>query len=202
MDALGWLSRFPGRHLHQSFPDRDHGPLSAGRDVERGADIPRLEPARLDHERPTVARRDDEEGFALAQAQPALVPRVGDVESGLGPERYLAAILERERAQLGRASDVVRLKAPQRIRSPADPQDQCDARGQAAGEDTTIAQPRRREIRSFVRREGRMTPAQKRALEELWPKFGVEPPDGRVERSSRPTAASSRRACSGAMHRW
>jgi tRNA (guanine-N7-)-methyltransferase len=43
------------------------------------------------------------------------------------------------------------------------------------------AQPRRREIRSFVRREGRMTPAQKRALDELWPKFGVEPPDGRAE---------------------
>ncbi|MGH8481370.1 MAG: tRNA (guanosine(46)-N7)-methyltransferase TrmB [Nevskiaceae bacterium] len=37
----------------------------------------------------------------------------------------------------------------------------------------------RREIRSFVRREGRMTVAQKRALEELWPKFGVEPPRSR-----------------------
>jgi tRNA (guanine-N7-)-methyltransferase len=37
----------------------------------------------------------------------------------------------------------------------------------------------RREIRSFVRREGRMTVAQKRALEELWPRFGVEP--GRIE---------------------
>jgi tRNA (guanine-N7-)-methyltransferase len=32
----------------------------------------------------------------------------------------------------------------------------------------------RREIRSFVRREGRMTDSQKRALDELWPKFGVE----------------------------
>ena len=30
----------------------------------------------------------------------------------------------------------------------------------------------RREIRSFVRREGRMTVSQKRALEQLWPKFG------------------------------
>jgi len=37
----------------------------------------------------------------------------------------------------------------------------------------------RREIRSFVRREGRMTVSQKKALEELWPKFGVEA--GRVE---------------------
>jgi len=37
----------------------------------------------------------------------------------------------------------------------------------------------RREIRSFVRREGRMTVSQKKALEELWPKFGVEP--GRIE---------------------
>jgi tRNA (guanine-N7-)-methyltransferase len=37
------------------------------------------------------------------------------------------------------------------------------------------AEPHRREIRSFVRREGRMTASQKRALEELWPKFGVAP---------------------------
>jgi tRNA (guanine-N7-)-methyltransferase len=41
------------------------------------------------------------------------------------------------------------------------------------------AAPHRREIRSFVRREGRMTAAQKRALEELWPKFGVEAPKSR-----------------------
>jgi tRNA (guanine-N7-)-methyltransferase len=40
-------------------------------------------------------------------------------------------------------------------------------------------EPRRREIRSFVRREGRMTASQKRALEELWPRFGVEP--GRID---------------------
>ncbi len=32
-----------------------------------------------------------------------------------------------------------------------------------------------REIRSFVRREGRITPGQKRALEQLWPRFGLEP---------------------------
>ena len=31
-----------------------------------------------------------------------------------------------------------------------------------------------RTIRSFVRREGRLTPAQQRALETLWPKYGVE----------------------------
>ena len=37
----------------------------------------------------------------------------------------------------------------------------------------------RREIRSFVRREGRMTPSQKKALEELWPRFGVEAPEDR-----------------------
>lgn len=29
-------------------------------------------------------------------------------------------------------------------------------------------------IRSFVRREGRLTPAQRRALEELWPRFGLD----------------------------
>lgn len=34
-----------------------------------------------------------------------------------------------------------------------------------------------RAIRSFVRREGRMTPAQERALEALWPRFGVKVED-------------------------
>jgi tRNA (guanine-N7-)-methyltransferase len=34
-----------------------------------------------------------------------------------------------------------------------------------------------RPIRSFVRREGRMTEAQRRALEELWPRFGVDDAD-------------------------
>ena len=31
-----------------------------------------------------------------------------------------------------------------------------------------------RPIRSFVRREGRITPAQQRALQEYWPRFGVD----------------------------
>lgn len=35
--------------------------------------------------------------------------------------------------------------------------------------------PPLRGIRSFVRREGRFTPGQRRALEESWPHFGVEP---------------------------
>ncbi len=30
-------------------------------------------------------------------------------------------------------------------------------------------------VRSFVRREGRLTQAQQRALKELWPRYGVEP---------------------------
>ena len=34
-----------------------------------------------------------------------------------------------------------------------------------------------RRIRSFVRREGRLTPGQQRALEELWPRFGLSPDD-------------------------
>lgn len=34
----------------------------------------------------------------------------------------------------------------------------------------------RRPIRSFVRREGRLTPAQARALRELWPIYGVDHP--------------------------
>jgi tRNA (guanine-N7-)-methyltransferase len=39
----------------------------------------------------------------------------------------------------------------------------------------------RREIRSFVRREGRMTDSQKRALEELWPRYGLEAPQSRLK---------------------
>ena len=34
--------------------------------------------------------------------------------------------------------------------------------------------PQRRPIRSFVRRAGRLTASQQRALEELWPAYGVE----------------------------
>ena len=33
---------------------------------------------------------------------------------------------------------------------------------------------RRRTVRSFVRRTGRLTPSQKRALHELWPAYGVD----------------------------
>ena len=33
---------------------------------------------------------------------------------------------------------------------------------------------RHRTIRSFVRRAGRLTPSQQRALEELWPSYGVD----------------------------
>jgi tRNA (guanine-N7-)-methyltransferase len=35
--------------------------------------------------------------------------------------------------------------------------------------------PKRRAIRSYVLRAGRMTDGQARALEELWPRYGVEP---------------------------
>src|SRR6202043_3041200 len=38
-----------------------------------------------------------------------------------------------------------------------------------------------RHIRSFVLRAGRMTPAQERALEELWPAYGVELSDGPLD---------------------
>src|SRR5690606_14539796 len=34
---------------------------------------------------------------------------------------------------------------------------------------------RHRPIRSFVLRQGRLTPAQERALAELWPRYGLEP---------------------------
>ncbi len=39
---------------------------------------------------------------------------------------------------------------------------------------TTEVQKYLRPIRSFVRREGRMTAAQRRALQELWPRFGLD----------------------------
>jgi tRNA (guanine-N7-)-methyltransferase len=38
-----------------------------------------------------------------------------------------------------------------------------------------------RAIRSFVRRAGRITPAQQRALAELWPRYGVELPIGPLD---------------------
>lgn len=38
-----------------------------------------------------------------------------------------------------------------------------------------------RPIRSFVTRAGRITPAQQRALESLWPKYGIEPLEGRLD---------------------
>ena len=34
--------------------------------------------------------------------------------------------------------------------------------------------PGHREIRSFVLRQGRFTPAQQRAFDELWPRFGLD----------------------------
>jgi tRNA (guanine-N7-)-methyltransferase len=37
-----------------------------------------------------------------------------------------------------------------------------------------------RSIRSFVTRAGRLTPAQQRALEELWPRYGVPPAPGKA----------------------
>ncbi len=42
-------------------------------------------------------------------------------------------------------------------------------------------EPKHRPIRSYVVRAGRMTPAQQRALEELWPRYGIEPGDGALD---------------------
>jgi len=39
----------------------------------------------------------------------------------------------------------------------------------------------RRAVRSFVRRTGRITPAQSRALEELWPRYGIEYSEGLLD---------------------
>ena len=42
----------------------------------------------------------------------------------------------------------------------------------------------RRPIRSFVRRAGRLTPSQQRALDELWPVYGVDPGNGTLDLTS------------------
>ncbi len=43
----------------------------------------------------------------------------------------------------------------------------------------TVAHPRK--VRSFVRRPGRATSAQRRALTDLWPRFGIDPTSGRLD---------------------
>ncbi len=50
----------------------------------------------------------------------------------------------------------------------------------------TMTQPPlpRRPIRSFVRREGRLTSGQARALEDLWPRFGIEPGETEIDFAS------------------
>jgi len=40
---------------------------------------------------------------------------------------------------------------------------------------------RHRPVRSFVLRKGRLTPAQARALEELWPEYGIAPGSGQLD---------------------
>lgn len=45
----------------------------------------------------------------------------------------------------------------------------------------TLASKPIRSIRSFVRRESRITPAQTRALEDLWPRYGVDAGDAPLE---------------------
>ena len=45
----------------------------------------------------------------------------------------------------------------------------------------TDSQPARRTIRSFVRRTGRMTPAQVRARKELWPQYGLDYAEVRLD---------------------
>ena len=40
-----------------------------------------------------------------------------------------------------------------------------------------MQQQRKRSIRSFVKRSGRLTPSQRKALQTLWPAYGVDDPD-------------------------
>jgi tRNA (guanine-N7-)-methyltransferase len=45
----------------------------------------------------------------------------------------------------------------------------------------TVAEAHLRKVRSFVRRPGRATNAQRRALTDLWPRFGVDAQDGPLD---------------------
>ena len=44
-----------------------------------------------------------------------------------------------------------------------------------------MSQPRHRPIRSFVRREGRLTAGQQRALDRLYPRYGIDWSGGRID---------------------
>jgi len=46
---------------------------------------------------------------------------------------------------------------------------------------STPSAERMRPVRSFVLREGRLTQAQQRALDVLWPRFGIDHPGGRLD---------------------
>lgn len=46
------------------------------------------------------------------------------------------------------------------------------------------AKPFRREIKSFVVRGGRLTPSQQRAMDELWPRFGLGLEDGFLDQQA------------------
>ena len=52
--------------------------------------------------------------------------------------------------------------------------DAADAAGRQEPPLTAMTDTPHRRVRSFVRRPGRMTTSQARALEELWPTFGIE----------------------------
>lgn len=54
--------------------------------------------------------------------------------------------------------------------------------------DETPEDAPRRRIRSFVLRAGRITPAQQRALDEVWPRLGIDPP---TPDPDRPAASGS-----------
>ena len=53
-----------------------------------------------------------------------------------------------------------------------------DSADEAAGgrelEQPFTVEPGQRKIRSFVLRQGRFSPAQQRAFDELWPRFGLD----------------------------
>ena len=68
-----------------------------------------------------------------------------------------------------------------RIMVRSDPIQDCTQLPPVIPDETDVAAPRHRAVRSFVARAGRMTGAQERAWAELWPRYAVTDGDGPLD---------------------
>lgn len=57
----------------------------------------------------------------------------------------------------------------------------AEAAADTSAESMASAPDSTRPIRSYVRRQGRLTPAQADALQRLWPRYGIEPPTSVID---------------------